>query len=185
VTTKLKLHPGAEAQGHELTLTLTAVDADKMKFELAVNKGGWISIGISEGQGSMISGGSGTDVVFCSESIVRRMWMTTYEPDASNAASVEDASCTHVAGATKLAFTREVKSVSDVQRALTPGTPQAFVYAYGDDGEPFGKHGIKRGNQLVSYPSFNGNQLLSGACHIGGLYTIFAIAFAVTPLFMY
>jgi hypothetical protein len=110
VTTKLKLHPGAEAQGHELTLTMTAVEAGKIKFELAANKEGWISIGISEGQGSMISGGHGTDLVFCSESIVGRMWMTTYEPDASNAAPVQDASCTHVAGSTKLTFTREVKA---------------------------------------------------------------------------
>jgi hypothetical protein len=66
-----------------------------------------------------------------------------------------------------------------MQRALTLGTPQAVVYAYGEDGEPFGKHGIKRGKQLISYPSFNDDQLLSGACHIGGLYNIFAIVFAV------
>merc|ERR1712013_753399 len=176
-----KLHPGAEALGHVMTLTMTAVAADKMKFELDVNKKGWISLGISKGEGSMISGGDGTDLVFCSESVVGRKWMTTYTPDASNAASVEDASCTHAAGSTKLTFTRAVETTSEMERALTPGTPQAVVYAYGEDGEAFGSHGIKRGNQMVSYPRFNGNalSLLSGAYHIGGLYTLSTVALVV------
>lgn len=180
VTTQLKLHPGAKAQGHVMTLTMTAVAADKMKFELEVNKGGWIGIGISKDEGTMISGGDGTDLVFCSESMVGRRWMTSYTPDALNAASVEDASCTHAAGSTKLTFTREVEASSEMERALTPGTPQAVVYAYGEDGEAFGSHSVRRGNQAVSYPIFNANSnFLSGAYHTEDLYSVSAILFAV------
>lgn len=83
----------------------------------------------------MVGQGVGADVVICSEGVVQRYWVTGYTiSDFEPSSEVIDATCTEADGSTILAFTRRVAGVDGKERALTPGTVQQFIYAYGNDG---------------------------------------------------
>merc|ERR1712232_405095 len=117
-------------------LSYEPVGDDQVRFMLKLTKLTWVGFGISAGTAeSMIGQGAGADVVVCSGGAVQRYWVTGYTiSDFEPSSEVVDATCTEVDGSTILAFTRTIAAADGKERSLTPGAPQQFIYAYGNDG---------------------------------------------------
>jgi hypothetical protein len=169
----LNLHEAAKRSGAKVTLSFSPVGSDKVRFEVQVNRLGWIGFGISTGTtGLMTGGGLGADAVVCSGGQARRYWLRSYsglnEEDSSE--DVDDASCTQVGESTTLVFTRGIAASNEMQRTLTPGTPQPVVVAWGDKSvNTASYHQGRQGMQEVDFGSDGGDGtiLVSFACGPG------------------
>jgi hypothetical protein len=161
---EIDLHESAKNNGDKVTMSSSPVGSDKMKFEVKVNRLGWIGFGISEGTtGLMTAGGAGADAVICSDGNVKRYWLTKMSlPDPTD--DLEDASCSQTNGYTTMTFTRSIAASNANQRALTPGTAQPVVVAYGDGTPAY--HSGKKGSKVVMLGSGDG----SGDSLVSGTY---------------
>merc|ERR1712187_720727 len=152
-TLELHLHKAATNTGAKVTLSFSPVGFDKARFEVQVNRLGWIGFGISTGTtGLMIGGGLGTDAVICSDGQVKRHWLWSYSgPGEGSSEDLESASCDQANGYTTLTFTRSIAAANVMQRALTPGTAQPVVVAWGVGQDKASAHGAKQGMQDVDF----------------------------------
>jgi hypothetical protein len=96
------------------------------------------------------------------------------EKDSSG--DVESASCSKADGHTTLTFTRNIAAAGEMQRALTPGTSQPVVVAWGDGTDEMKYHNGKQGQSVVDFAGTS-VPLVSGARTKGVTY---ALALGVT-----
>jgi len=142
--------------GHGIVqLSFQAVGQDSVEFTARLDRGAWLGIGISAGDAmSMTGGGQGSDVVACTDGQVRRYWVTSHHVQLNSYELVPGSTCTQANGATTMTFVRKVAAENNRQRALTPGTFQQVIYAYGSDGGiSMGNHGGRRGSKNLDFGS--------------------------------
>jgi len=171
----MEVHESAEENGDKVTLSFSPVGSDKMRFEVKVNRLGWVGFGISTGtQGLMIGGGLGTDAVICSATQVNRRWIWSMSgPSDESSGDVEDASCSQANGYTTMTFIRNVAAANDKQRSLTPGTSQPVVVAWGDGEDAIGYHSGRQGTKVVDFAGLDADDsLVSGTCIRDVTFTI-------------
>ena len=106
--------------------------SNEVKFEIISTGGGWFGVGVSS-DGSMISGGAGTDLVACDGSLgVQRYWVTSYSKP-TNGVAVPGAVCSITPEGQKsiMRFTRPMAASTDTQRAVKGvGEKTNLVWAY-------------------------------------------------------
>jgi hypothetical protein len=120
--------------GGTASLSVTPIGTDMMEFQLTVSGATWLGFGFSSGDIVSMSGGQqGVDTFVCSDGAIRRVWMDNYFlPEGQ---SFAEASCSESGGSTVMTFTRSIAAEGEQQRALTLGTAQSVIYAFGQDGQ--------------------------------------------------
>ncbi len=122
----IELDPKLEAHITHLTAS------NEVKFQIISTGGGWFGVGVSS-DGSMNSGGAGTDLVACDDTLgVQRYWVTS-KSKPTNGVVVPGGVCTITAAGQKsiMRFTRPMAASTGTQRAVKGGGQQTtLVWAY-------------------------------------------------------
>ena len=125
--------------------------AGTISFEVTFSKqNGWFGLGASK-DGSMTSGGEGSDVILCTDAGVQRFWLTDKSTPADGV-EVSGATCERSNGKAVMSFTRELKA-GDKQREMfadDKGTKTTLIYAYHPSETALqGNKHTKRGSKVV------------------------------------
>lgn len=121
-----------------MTLSYKLVGDASIEMEVTVRDSSWIGIGFSSGNAvSMVGSGGGSDIVTCSNTGVKRFFVTSYA--LTGGETVPGATCTQDSGTTTLKFQRSLaargRRLSQTEIAVTPGAAQQLIYARGDPGQ--------------------------------------------------
>ena len=128
------------------------VDVEEKQMEITVvsSSGGYIGIGISE-DGSMNSGGKGSDVFVCDKSGLKRYWVTQLGRP-TDGANVPGSMCTRKDGMSKMRFTRSVNATNSKEISIAPGKDQFLIWAT-DKGFKLKFHGTNAGYVKFDFAS--------------------------------
>ena len=140
--------PGAEPSlipGSPFNISTSYVDDGKTKMEITVSSsnGGFIAVGLSE-DGTMNSGGKGSDVVVCDKSGVKRYWVTAYA-SPENGVTVPGSTCTQKGQVSKLVFIRNILAIGKNEISILPGKKQNLIWATKDSSFELAYHGEDKG----------------------------------------
>jgi hypothetical protein len=124
----------------------TSQNGAHVNFTVKLNSDGWLAFGVSS-DGTMTSGGNGSDVFVCSGGEVKRYWITSFRP--SGGVAVPGSECAH-GPVSMMKFSRTVLSQNGRERSinLSPGISSHLVWAHGSS-RTMGYHGGSRGSVVV------------------------------------
>merc|ERR1712176_237538 len=104
---KVAKKSGIELGDSGMTLSYEPVGESSIQMEVTVDASSWISIGLASGvSASMTGSGGGSDIVACSDSGVKRFFVTRYA--LTGGEDIPGATCTQDSGKTTLRFQRSL-----------------------------------------------------------------------------
>jgi hypothetical protein len=150
---------GEFALGDKLSARST-VNGDDVSFVVTfAASSGWFALGVSS-DGSMTSGGEGSDVVVCDSAGAKRYWITNKSPPSGGVA-VDGAVCEFANGEGVLSFTRALKASGAKQRdMLGAGSETTLIYAHGTPAA-MAYHSGNRGSVGVDLASGSGSGIVA------------------------
>jgi len=123
-----------------------------INFSVILNADSWLAFGISD-DGTMTSGGVGSDVFVCSDGQVKRYWMTS-KLWPTGGVDVADAECSH-GPVTTMKFSRKAMPQSTRERPINiiPGFETVLIWAHGAHagGRAMRYHGSLTGSTLTYF----------------------------------
>lgn len=130
-----------------------SLDAENIDITLTFMRSTWVAFGWAMGDAvTMDGGGAGSDIVICHEDppVIKRYWVTSLSLPIGGV-DVAGATCTRDSGSTTLTFQRPLVATGN-QNAVTPGSAQTIIYAYGeDDAFPLAYHGYLKGGARLDF----------------------------------
>merc|ERR1719367_509862 len=123
---KVAKKSGIKLGGSGMTLSYEPVGEGSIQMEVTVKDSSWIGIGLASGESASMTGrGGGSDIVTCSDSGLKRFFVTGYALTGGEA--IPGASCTQDSGKTVLRFQRSLAAEGrrlQTEIGISLGAPQ-------------------------------------------------------------